>query len=114
MLNMPVMQRYARAMDRIIEKLDHGWWVVSLNKNYGCRRENCHMAKRQISSCGSARTTNRRMAGGTCLVRQQQRRHDMGSVRQVIDLDVGCFNWPDEAYNWRSFTDRINLWLLRA
>ncbi len=54
------------------------------------------------------------MAGGTCLVSQQQRRHDMGSVRQVIDLDVGCFNWPDEAYNWRSFTDRINMWLLRA
>ena len=21
---------------------------------------------------------------------------------------LGCFNWPDEAYNWRSFTDRIN------
>lgn len=19
---------------------------------------------------------------------------------------LGCFNWPDEAYNWRSFTDR--------
>ncbi len=32
----------------------------------------------------------------------------MGSVRQVIDQDTGCSNWLDEAYNWRSFTDRIN------
>lgn len=22
---------------------------------------------------------------------------------------LGCFNWSDEAYNWRSFIDRINI-----
>ena len=64
------------------------------------------MAKRQIFDLvGSARTTNRRMAGGNLFwLVQLQRRHDMGSVRQVIDLDVGAvFNWPDVACNWRSF-----------
>lgn len=49
------------------------------------------MAKRQISILWSARTTNRRMAGEPVWLVQQQRRHDMGSVRQVIDLDVGLF-----------------------
>ncbi|WP_352053765.1 NAD(+) diphosphatase [Escherichia coli] len=45
----------------------------------------------KFRSCGSARTTNRRMAGEPVWLVQQQRRHDMGSVRQVIDLDVGLF-----------------------
>ncbi len=48
------------------------------------------------------------MAGGTCLVNTTAAASDMGSVRQVIDLDVGLFQLADVACNWRSFTDRIN------
>ncbi len=48
------------------------------------------------------------MAGGTCLVVQQQRRHDMGSVRQVIDLDVGLFQLAGRGVQLAEFTDRIN------
>lgn len=62
-----------------------------MNKNYGCRRENCHMAKRQISILWvSAHYKSANGREPVWLV-QLQRRHDMGSVRQVIDLDVGLF-----------------------
>lgn len=62
-----------------------------MNKNYGCRRRIAIWRSGKFRSCGSARTTNRRMAGEPVWLVQQQRRHDMGSVRQVIDLDVGLF-----------------------
>ncbi len=96
-------------MDRIIEKLDHGWWVVSHEQKIMVAEGRIAIWRSgKFRSCGSARTTNRRMAGEPVWLVQLQRRHDMGSVRQVIDPMLGCFNWPDVACNWRSFTDRIN------
>ncbi len=79
-------------MDRIIEKLDHGWWVVS-------HEQKLWLPKGELP-CGEA--ANFDLVGQRALqigewqgepvwLVQQQRRHDMGSVRQVIDLDVGLF-----------------------
>ncbi len=50
------------------------------------------MAKRQISILWvSAHYKSANGRGEPVWLIQQQRRHDMGSVRQVIDLDVGLF-----------------------
>lgn len=48
------------------------------------------------------------MAGEPVWLVQLQRRHDMGSVRQVIDLDVGLFQLAGRGVQLAEFTDRIN------
>ena len=79
-------------MDRIIEKLDHGWWVVSHEQKlwlpngelpYG-EAANFDLVGQRALQIGE-------WQGEPVWLVQLQRRHDMGSVRQVIDLDVGLF-----------------------
>jgi NADH pyrophosphatase NudC (nudix superfamily) len=41
-------------MDRIIEKLDRGWWIVSHEQKLWLPGENYHMAKRKFRSCGAS------------------------------------------------------------
>ncbi|MGU0171433.1 NAD(+) diphosphatase [Escherichia coli] len=96
-------------MDCIIEKLDHGWWVVSHEQKLWLPKgELPYGEAANFDLVGQRALQIGEWQGEPVWLVQQQRRHDMGRyVRSLISM-LGCFNWPDEAYNWRSFTDRIN------
>ncbi len=77
-------------MDRIIEKLESGWWIVSHEQNYGCRMGITTRAGSKFRSCGAARTRIGEWQGEPVWLVLQHRRHDMiGSP--VIDQDAGLF-----------------------
>lgn len=79
-------------MDRIIEKLDHGWWVVSHEQKLWLPKgELPYGTAANFDLVGQRALQIGEWQGEPVWLVQQQRRHDMGSVRQVIDLDVGLF-----------------------
>ena len=79
-------------MDRIIEKLDHGWWVVSHEQKLWLPKgELPYGEAANFDLVGQRALQIGEWQGEPVWLVQQQRRHDMGSVRQVIDLDVGLF-----------------------
>lgn len=96
-------------MDRIIEKLDSGWWIVSHEQKLWLPHgELPYGDAARFDLIGQRALPIGEWEGETVWLVQQQRRHDMGSVRQVIDQMLACFNWPDAAYSWRSSIARIN------
>lgn len=79
-------------MDRIIEKLDHGWWVVSHEQKLWLPKgELPYGEAANFDLVGQRALQIGEWQGEPVWLIQQQRRYDMGSVRQVIDLDVGLF-----------------------
>lgn len=79
-------------MDRIIEKLDHGWWVVSHEQKLWLPKgELPYGEAANFDLVGQRALQIGEWQGEPVWLVQLQRRHDMGSVRQVIDLDVGLF-----------------------
>lgn len=63
-----------------------------MRKSYGCLMANCLTATQQVLILTGQRALPiGEWEGETVWLVQQQRRHDMGSVRQVIDQDVGLF-----------------------
>lgn len=79
-------------MDRKIEKLDHGWWVVSHEQKLWLPKgELPYGEAANFDLVGQRALQIGEWQGEPVWLVQQQRRHDMGSVRQVIDLDVGLF-----------------------
>ncbi|AUV28445.1 NAD(+) diphosphatase [Citrobacter sp. RHBSTW-00678] len=79
-------------MDRIIEKLDSGWWIVSHEQKLWLPHgELPYGDAASFDLTGQRALPIGEWEGETVWLVQQQRRHDMGSVRQVIDQDVGLF-----------------------
>ena len=79
-------------MDRIIEKLDSGWWIVSHEQKLWLPHgELPYGDAARFDLIGQRALPIGEWEGETVWLVQQQRRHDMGSVRQVIDQDVGLF-----------------------
>ena len=79
-------------MDRIIEKLDRGWWIVSHEQKlwlpdgelpYG-EAVNFNLAGQPALRIGE-------WQGDPVWLVRQDRRHEMGSLRQVLDQDAGLF-----------------------
>ena len=79
-------------MDRLIENADRGWWIVSHEQKlwlpggelpYG-EAGNFDLVGQRALQIGE-------WQGDPVWLVQQNRRQDMGSVRQVIDQDVGLF-----------------------
>ncbi|MDU7916238.1 MAG: NAD(+) diphosphatase [Klebsiella grimontii] len=79
-------------MDRIIEKLDRGWWIVSHEQKlwlpdgelpYG-EAVNFNLAGQPALRIGE-------WQGEPVWLVRQDRRHEMGSLRQVLDQDAGLF-----------------------
>ncbi|MDI5532649.1 NAD(+) diphosphatase, partial [Salmonella enterica subsp. enterica serovar Montevideo] len=79
-------------MDRIIEKLESGWWIVSHEQKlwlpYG---ELPHGLAANFDLVGQRALRIGEWQGEPVWLVLQHRRHDMGSVRQVIDQDAGLF-----------------------
>lgn len=79
-------------MDRIIEKLDSGWWIVSHEQKLWLPHgELPHGDAAGFDLLGQRALPIGEWEGETVWLVQQQRRHDMGSVRQILDQDVGLF-----------------------
>ncbi len=96
-------------MDRIIEKLDHGWWVVSHEQKLWLPKgELPYGEAANFDLVGQRALQIGEWQGEPVWLVQLQRRHDMGSVRQVIDLDVGLIVIdPKELLeaNWYRYDD---------
>ncbi len=96
-------------MDRIIEKLDHGWWVVSHEQKLWLPKgELPYGEAANFDLVGQRALQIGEWQGEPVWLVQQQRRHDMGSVRQVIDLDVGLFQLAGRGVQLAEFYHRIN------
>lgn len=79
-------------MDCIIEKLDYGWWVVSYEqKLWLLKGELLYGEAANFDFVGQRALQIGEWQGELVWLVQQQRRYDMGLVRQVIDFDVGLF-----------------------
>ena len=79
-------------MDRIIEKLDRGWWIVSHEQKLWLPGgELPHGEAVNFDLVGQRALQIGEWEGSPVWLVQQSRRHDMGSVRQVLDQDVGLF-----------------------
>ena len=69
-------------MDRIIEKLDSGWWIVSHEQKLWLPHgELPHGDAARFDLIGQRALPIGEWEGETVWLVQQQRRHDMGSVR---------------------------------
>lgn len=78
--------------DRIIEKLDHGWWVVS--HYHKLWLPGGALPYGQAGEWGLEGLTARQIGewqGEPVWLICQQQPQDMGSVRQIIDQDAGLF-----------------------
>ena len=79
-------------MDRIIEKSDLGWWIVSHEQKLWLPGgELPYGAAETFDLEGQPALKIGEWQGEPVWLIQQARRQDMGSVRQVLDLDVGLF-----------------------
>ncbi len=79
-------------MERLFEKLDHGWWIVShLQKLWLPGGELPHGSAEKYGLIGVKGAQIGEWLGEPVWLIPQDRGQDMGSVRQVIDEDVGLF-----------------------
>ena len=79
-------------MDRIIEKSDLGWWIVSHEQKLWLPAgEIPYGAAEKFDLVGLPALKIGEWQGEPVWLIQQPRRNDMGSVRQVLDQDVGLF-----------------------
>lgn len=79
-------------MDRIIEKLDRGWWIVSHeHKLWLPNGELPHGEAQQFALVGERAMPIGEWEGEPVWFIQQSRHQEMGSVRQVLDQDAGLF-----------------------
>ena len=79
-------------MDRIIEKSDLGWWIVSHEQKLWLPGGEIPYGAADIFDLvGQPALRIGEWQGDPVWLIQQARRQDMGSVRQVLDLDVGLF-----------------------
>ncbi|PLK63604.1 NAD(+) diphosphatase, partial [Klebsiella quasipneumoniae] len=79
-------------MDRIIEKLDRGWWVVSHEQKLWLPGgELPHGEAVNFDLVGQHALHIGEWQGDPVWMVRQDRRHDMGSLRQVLDQDPGLF-----------------------
>ncbi|MEV9509171.1 NAD(+) diphosphatase [Klebsiella variicola] len=79
-------------MDRIIEKLDRGWWVVSHEQKLWLPGgELPHGEAVNFDLVGQHALHIGEWQGESVWMVRQDRRHDMGSLRQVLDQDPGLF-----------------------
>jgi NAD+ diphosphatase len=79
-------------MDRIIEKLDRGWWIVSHEQKLWLPGgELPHGEAVNFDLVGQHALHIGEWQGESVWMVRQDRRHDMGSLRQVLDQDPGLF-----------------------
>ena len=79
-------------MDRIIEKSDLGWWIVSHEQKLWLPGGEIPYGAADIFDLvGQPALRIGEWQGDPVWLIQQARRQDMGSVRQVLDRDVGLF-----------------------
>ncbi len=79
-------------MDRIIEKSDCGWWIVSHEQKLWLPAgELPHGEAGNFDLVGQRALHIGEWEGEAVWLVQQGRRHEMGSVRQVITQDAGLF-----------------------
>ena len=77
-------------MDRIIEKLDHGWWVVSHEQKLWLPKgELPYGEAANFDLVGQRALQIGEWQGEPVWLVQQQRRHDMGSVRRCWAVSTG-------------------------
>ena len=76
-------------MDRIIEKLDRGWWIVSHEQNYGFPQELPHGEAVNFDLVGERALHLGEWQGEAVWLVRQDRRRDMGSLRQILDQEPG-------------------------
>ena len=96
-------------MDRIIEKLDRGWWVVSHEQKLWLPGgELPHGEAVNFDLVGQHALHIGEWQGDPVWMVRQDRRHDMGSLRQVLDQDPGLFQLAGRGSSSPNFIDRIN------
>ena len=79
-------------MDRIIEKSDLGWWIVSHEQKLWLPGGEIPYGVAEIFDLvGQPALRIGEWQGDPVWLILQARRQDMGSVRQVLDRDVGLF-----------------------
>ena len=79
-------------MDRIIEKTEHGWWIVShQQKLWLPQGEVPYGSAAKFDLVGQSALLLGEWQGDPVWLVQQPRRHDMASVRQLIDREPGLF-----------------------
>ncbi|WP_058914239.1 NAD(+) diphosphatase [Entomohabitans teleogrylli] len=78
--------------ERVIENVDHGWWIVSHEQKLWLPGgELPHGQAAAFDLAGARGALVGEWRGEPVWLVRQQRRRDMGSVRQIIDQDVGLF-----------------------
>ncbi len=96
-------------MDRIIEKLDRGWWVVSHEQKLWLPGgELPHGEAVNFDLVGQHALHIGEWQGESVWMVRQDRRHDMGSLRQVLDQDPGLFQLAGRGSSSPNFIARIN------
>ncbi|MBK4716845.1 MULTISPECIES: NAD(+) diphosphatase [Tenebrionibacter/Tenebrionicola group] len=79
-------------MERTLEKLDHGWWIVSYqHKLWLPRGELPYGSAADFALDGLQAVEIGRWRNEPVWLVAQARRQDMGSVRQLLDEDAGLF-----------------------
>lgn len=79
-------------MEREIQKLDHGWWIVTHEQKLWLPKgELPHGSAAEFQLDGANARQIGEWEGEPVWLIKQNRRQDMGSVRQVIDQDAGLF-----------------------
>ena len=79
-------------MDRIIEKLDHGWWVVSHEQKLWLPGGELPLGNAgNFDLVGQSALQIGEWEGEPVWMIRQNRRQEMGTVRQVIEQDPGLF-----------------------
>lgn len=81
-----------QVMERVIQKLDQGWFIVSHEQKLWLPKgELPHGAAEEFQLDGAVGIPIGEWENEPVWLVRQNRRADMGSVRQVIDQDVGLF-----------------------
>lgn len=79
-------------MDRIIEKLDRGWWIVSREHKLWLPGGELPLGEAaKFDLVGQRAMQIGEWRGEPVWLVQQTRRHEMASLRQLLDTDVGLF-----------------------
>ncbi|MDW2745187.1 MULTISPECIES: NAD(+) diphosphatase [Atlantibacter] len=79
-------------MERLLQKIDHGWWIVSHEQKLWLPKgELPHGNAENFGLTGQMAAQIGEWQGEPVWLVRQAKRQDMGSVRQVIDQDVGLF-----------------------
>ncbi|WP_297199840.1 NAD(+) diphosphatase [uncultured Pluralibacter sp.] len=79
-------------MDRIIEKRDRGWWIVSREQKLWLPGGELPLGEAgEFGVVGQAAMQIGEWQGEPVWLVQQGRQHDMASLRQLLNCDVGLF-----------------------